>query len=416
MDTGGKRSVPADYEDYTEDLSFLKMLEIPLLIRILKEEASEEHPMSAALISDRLSEITGLEHSEKTVLRKLQRLVDLQNKIDDSVLEKHLQLSLGGIMIEISNREKGVKHIQNRYYFKPLLDRSDVDMVCGTITSNRYLSVKEKEYLIAREKTLCYGEKYIQDPSPLPEKPHPVQKQLSEQVLKIVNTLYDAIREKYQVDVIYGFYGADPKKYLHPALLAKNESKPYHLNPYAMIWNDGEYYLLATHRGHTNISHFRIDRIVSVQPAAAEDDAAKNRKREPLPDSLRPFVKRIHGREEFQAERYTAVYPLMAIFGEEDLCEAVVECKANAIGVVIDYFGMDLRILPPVLDHPSNEKDINGGVQHYVSIRLPKAQYENVRGFCLLQHSIVTVVSPDRLVFDVKEGLMASMERLPEIR
>lgn len=80
MDTGNRRSVPADYEDYTEDLSFLKMLEIPLLIRILKEEASEEHPMSAALISDRLSEITGLEHSEKTVLRKLQRLVDLQKK------------------------------------------------------------------------------------------------------------------------------------------------------------------------------------------------------------------------------------------------------------------------------------------------------------------------------------------------
>ena len=112
MDAGSKRSVPADYEDFTEDLSFLKMLEIPLLIRILKEEASEENPMSAALISGRLSEITGLEHS-KTVLRKLQRLVDLQKKIDDSVLEKHLQLSLGGTMIEISNREKGVRHIQN---------------------------------------------------------------------------------------------------------------------------------------------------------------------------------------------------------------------------------------------------------------------------------------------------------------
>jgi hypothetical protein len=52
MDAGSKRSVPADYEDFTEDLSFLKMLEIPLLIRILKEEASEENPMSAALISE----------------------------------------------------------------------------------------------------------------------------------------------------------------------------------------------------------------------------------------------------------------------------------------------------------------------------------------------------------------------------
>lgn len=416
MDTGSRKSVPADYEDFTEDLSFLKMLEIPLLIRILKEEASEECPMSAALISDRLSEITGLEHSEKTVLRKLQRLVDLQKKIDDSVLEKHLELSLGGTMIEISNREKGVRHVQNRYYFKPLLDKSDVDMVCGTITSNRYLTMKEKEYLIAREKTLCYGDKYIQDQNPLPEKPHAVQKQLSQQVLKIVNILYDAIREKYQVDVIYGFYGADAKSYRHPVLLAKNEDKPYHLNPYAMIWNDGEYYLLATHRGHTNISHFRIDRIVSVQPAVTEDDATKNRKREPLPDSIRPFFKRVHGKEEFQSEQYTATYPLMAIFGEEDLCEAVVECKANAIGVVIDYFGINIQIMPPVLEHDSNEMDRNGRAQNYVSIRLPRAQYENLRGFCLLQHSIVTVVSPERLICDVKEGLMVSADKLSKIK
>ncbi len=415
MDTGNKRSVPADYEDYTEDLSFLKMLEIPLLIRILKEEASEEHPMSAALICDRLSEITGLEHSEKTVLRKLQRLVDLQKRIDDSVLEKHLQLSLGGIMIEISNREKGVRHIQNRYYFKPLLDRSDVDMVCGTITSNRYLTMKEKEYLIAREKTLCYGDRYVQDQNPLPGKPHSVQKQLSEQVLKIVNSLYDAIREKYQVEVIYGFYGEDSQRRHHPVLLARNENRPYHLNPYAMIWNDGEYYLLATHRGYTNVSHFRIDRIVSVQPSVNEDDATKNRKREPLPDSLRPFFKRLHGKEEFQTEQYTVTYPLMAVFGKEDLCEAVVECRANAIGVVIDYFGMDLRIMPPMLEHGSEEVDLNGLPQRYVSIRLPKAQYENVRGFCLLQHSIVTVVSPDRLIRDVKEGLLASADKLPEM-
>ena len=319
-------------------------------------------------------------------------------------------------MIEISNREKGVRHIQNRYYFKPLLDKSDVDMVCGTITSNRYLTTKEKEYLIAREKTLCYGDKYIQDQNPLPEKPDNTQKQLSERVLKMVNTLYDAIREKYQVDVIYGAYGEDTKRYCRPVLLSRNEDKPYHLNPYAMVWNDGEYYLLATHRGHTNISHFRVDRIVSVKPAVKEDDATKNEKREPIPETLRPFFKRTHGREEFQSENYTATYPLMTIFGEEDLCEAVVECKANAIGVVIDYFGMDLRIMPPMLEHESDETDINGQTQRYVSIRLPKAQYENLRGFCLLQHSIVTVVSPERLIRDVIEGLMASVVKLPVVK
>ena len=51
-----------------------------------------------------------------------------------------------------------------------------------------------------------------------------------------------------------------------------------------------------------------------------------------------------------------------------------------------------------------------------VSIRLPKAQYENLRGFCLLQHSIVTVISPERLIRDVREGLMASVVKLPVVK
>ena len=96
------RPLIPDYEDYTEDLSFLKQLEIPLLIRVLKEQASKEHPMSARKISDELSIISGLDHSEKTVLRKLQRLILLQKNIDDTVLEKNLYLSLGGKLVEVS--------------------------------------------------------------------------------------------------------------------------------------------------------------------------------------------------------------------------------------------------------------------------------------------------------------------------
>lgn len=404
-----KKSSNPDYEDYTEDFSFLKQLEIPLLIRVLKERASREHPMSARRISDELSAISGLDHSEKTVLRKLQRLIALQKNIDDTILEKNLYLSLGGKLVEgsaISKNTRNNLHTQARYYFEPLLDQSDVDMICGTISSNRYLTQKEKEYLIARQQTLAYGDKFAVGEEPLPEKPTRKKDGSSSRVLAIVNQLHEAISKQIQVEIIYGAYEASDKKPGVVELKPRNLKKPYLLNPYALLWNDGEYYLLATHKGHTNPSHFRVDRIISVGNIHPLEDATQFIEREKIPDSLTPFFKRVRGKYEFLDEKYTTTYPMMAIYGEKDFCRCVIECKANAIGVIVDYFGTDIQLFPPQLVHDPKETDINGKPLSYVSIRLPYAQYDNVKAFCLLQQGVVSAVSPERLVRDVSEKLM----------
>lgn len=396
----GKNISGPDYEDYTDDLSFLKQLEIPLLIRVLKEQASREHPMSARRISDELSALSGLEHSEKTVLRKLQRLLKLQAAIDDTALEKNLCLALGGVLKEVSGKNRDSLRAQSRYYFEPLLDRSDVDMICGTITSNRYLTQKEKDYLIARQQTLAYGDRFANDDRPLPERPSRKRDGASK-VLEIVNRLHEAIHRQLQIEVIYGAYGASDKKPGTVELKPKNLKKPYRLNPYALLWNDGEYYLLATHSGHTNPSHFRVDRVLSADYVRQPDDATKLAAREKIPESLAPFFKRGKGGYEFLDEKYTTTYPLMAIYGEKDLCRCIIECRADAIGVVVDYFGTEIQILPPQLPHDAQEKDIGGRPPSYVGIRLPYAQFDNVRAFCLLQQEIVSAVAPERLVREV---------------
>lgn len=367
--------------------------------------------MSARKISDELSIISGLDHSEKTVLRKLQRLILLQKNIDDTVLEKNLYLSLGGKLVEVSGKTRNSMRTQTRYYFEPLLDQSDVDMICGTITSNRYLTQKEKEYLIARQQTLAYGDRFAIGEEPLPEKPERKKANSSSRVLSIVNQLHEAIKKQIQIEIIYGAYGINETRPGTVELKPKNSKKPYDLNPYALLWNDGEYYLLATHCGHTNPSHFRVDRIVSVKKACSKDDATKFVKREKLPDSLKPFFRRVNGNYEFLDEKYTITYPMMGIYGEKDLCRCIIECKANAIGVVVDYFGTEIQLLPPQLSHDTLETDMNGNPVSYVGIRLPYAQYDNVKAFCLLQQNIVSAVSPERLVQDVRESLTEIVQR-----
>ena len=101
----------------------------------------------------------------------------------------------------------------------------------------------------------------------------------------------------------------------------------------------------------------------------------------------------------------------MGIYGEKDLCRCIIECKANAIGVVVDYFGTEIQLLPPQLSHDTLETDMNGNPVSYVGIRLPYAQYDNVKAFCLLQQNIVSAVSPERLVQDVRESLTEIVQR-----
>ena len=401
----------ADCEDAGGVLPFLKHLEIPLMIRVLKERASGERPMSARKISDELSAITGLDHSEKTVLRKLQKLTALQDSVRDTELGKILYLSLGGRVAEVSGKTGDHPRAQSRYYFEPFLDQSDVDMICGTITSNRYLTQKEKDYLISRQQALASGKRPAAEERPLPEKPAGKKDGGSARVLSIVNRLHEAITKQIQVKIIYGAYGISEKKPGTVELKPKNRKKPYVLNPYALLWNDGEYYLLATHRGHTNPSHFRVDRILAVEKVCRPEDATQPAAREKLPDSLKPFFRRTGGVYEFLDEKYTTTYPMMAIYGEKDLCSGIIECRSNAIGVVVDYFGTGIRLLPPRLDHDPQETDLNGNPITYVAIKLPYAQYDNVKAFCLLQQGLVRAVAPDRLVQDVGEKLKEDMRR-----
>ncbi len=409
-------------------------LELPFIIFVLKKCSDKNHPLSVGEIKTYMKNITGIEHSDKTLRRKLQKFCALQNDPDEDLVNNTLFLTLGGRIFEVTNEREDIIKKQSRYYFEPLLDSGDVSMICGAIASNRYLTEQEKQYLVSREQFLApmkndveeiteeitdeEGKKvkeksYVFTQLEFPQKPSGKQDSSAPKVnlLHHVNQLHDAIEKGYAIQIIYGIYDLDEKNFRKIRFHARNQ-KPYSLNPYAMLWNGGSYYLLATHRGYENPVHFRIDRILAIKPLPQKDDARENEPCAPLPDSLKPYFHfSEENKREFLPEKYTAVYPLMGIYDEEKQMNCYIECTAGTLSILIDTFGSNLVILPSPLAHAKDELDIHGNPQQFFAVQIKNVQYDNILQFCLQQHASITALHPPKLVEDIEDGLLSALNR-----
>lgn len=406
----------------------MTQLEIALIIFVLKRFSSENAPLSAAKIANHMISLTGEEHSEKTILRKLNLLSGLQQALDENIINNSLWLTFGGHIVEVSNQnKKGIKKKQSQFYFKPLMTDSDLSMICGAITSNRYLSAKEKEYLLSRELTLGCSTDEDSFTTQLENldrdlglfapksKSELIALRKNTQLLHHVNQLYDAIEKEYMIEIIYGVYDIASNKN-HPDFHARNPEKPYRLNPYAMLWNNGAFYLLATHGGHDNPVHFRVDRIMSVKPITLPEDATLKQPRAALPKLLSPYFKVIGAEKyEFLVEKYTSTYPLMGIYDQSNLVDCCIECTAATLSILIDNFGKNLHIKPSPLQHSPEELDFHGNPQTFLAVSIHNVQYDNILQFCLQQHASITAISPNQLVTDVQNALEASTARYKKI-
>lgn len=101
----------------------------------------------------------------------------------------------------------------------------------------------------------------------------------------------------------------------------------YEASPYALIWNDNNYYLLAFENG--KMKHFRVDKM----------------------DSIKPLDEDREGKDEFKAldlsERSSKVFAMYS--GKEE--RVGMRFSNHLTGVVIDRFGKDIAMHPDDKDH-----------------------------------------------------------------
>ena len=416
----------------------LKQFEIPLIYYVLKTSTDKDHALSCPQLAEKLSVLVPHPDNDesffnsKTTGHKLDDIIKLSDTDDKLIdtLNNVFAMTFGGMIKTraadgiYNGKNYAGKGSQKRYYFDPLLSRSDMDLVYGAVNSSRYLSGAEKDYLLSRLEALqplfntdtdiLNDSRSIRfnNISSLPPRPN-VSKisdlpGSSSVMLRNAQIIYDAIERRKQIEIVYGSY--DIRNASEKAVFkANNAEKPYILNPYALLWNDGEYYLVATHKDHENPAHLRVDRIMTVRihSVPRKNGELSEPARQKIPDTLgRFFKKNKKGRLVFDAIAYTNTYPQMIYSQKENLIDVTFECTSRNLQILVDSFGPGISLAESTIRH--NEK--NGG-DHYLTATVRRVQYDNAKYYAIAHAHVLTLLSPKKLVKDVSESIIRFIGR-----
>ncbi|MGP1613223.1 MAG: WYL domain-containing protein [Catonella sp.] len=382
-----------------------------LIVYVLQTKSSAEHPLTSDEIEEELLNIVPYDKSSRRLLDLIPTINDTKN-IED--VYDTIAAVYGGRLVMVTGKPK-------KYYFEPFINPSDLNMIKGVILADKYLSNKEKDYLTSVEDLLCpiQAEKELTEASNL-ERPASIDKTTPYQVSNwfySIQTIFEAIKNKKQLELIYGEYYFDSiKKTSRPKFQVKNTDNPYIVNPYALLWNNGHQYLITTTNEHENISHYRIDRIYSAKIHKIADEKGNfiPVKRKAVPPSLHSF----YNRDDFNAEKYATTFPLMisASDNKRFLNNVVLECPTTALSTIIDHFGHDIKISTSNRTFTSNTYG-NNQLISFCKIELKRVCYESILMFCLQQQASVfspfpriVALAPKELIDDIKLKLRDTLE------
>lgn len=449
-------NVDADFK------KFLKGYDIFFAHYILKNMTDEDHPISIGNLVSELSYLLPINPSdeddlsadsinpanntkkraktalfpERTLRTAIDNLMDLYDS--DSPLKEcvgRFFTSMFGGKIErttpkstkASSASSNSK--QWRYYFEPLLNSSDLDMITGTLESSTYLSAEEKDYLTSRIRLLnpiadfrdddftMQRMKSLDEMPQIPDAPMVKRGSLpveSSTLLKHIAQLHNAIRNKYQIQISYGGYDMNETRKGHITFKPRHNGEFITINPYAMFWNRGQYYLIATmaSKKSDQIFHFRVDRISALKIPYETDKKGYRTEiaRSKVPARLLPYFKSANGpKESFDSIKYTTTYPNMYFFGQDNKIKCCFECTNATISILIDAFGPNIRLMPSDRNHA--EKDSNGAPVKFYTAAIENIQYDNALKFATKHHEDLTLIAPAELVADVRKSLENSLKK-----
>ena len=197
----------------------------------------------------------------------------------------------------------------NAYYLADrLFQDEELYVLADAVASSKFLTQKKSKELIKKLQQLTSDYKakdlrrlvYVENRT----------KTFNEQIYYAINKIQEGIFTQSQIRFKYFEYTVEKKKQL------KHGGEVYAVSPYALVWENENYYLVCYSEKHRNISRFRVDRMtqVDVTELPARDLS-----------------------DEEQAE-VTNLSSLYGMYGGE-LMELKIQFDNSLINVVMDRFG-----------------------------------------------------------------------------
>ncbi|MDC7278657.1 WYL domain-containing protein [Butyrivibrio fibrisolvens] len=269
-------------------------LKLSYLCKIMQKKTDDEHSLTLAQI------IKELEKYEITAERK--SLYD-----DFKVMENDLGIE---VIKETVGRET-LYHVGSRAF-----ELAEVKLLIDAIQASKFISKSKSDQLIKKMNTFVseYQAKQLKRQVYVNDR----IKTMNESIYYSVDSIHNALMNNKQIEFLYCAWTLDKK--LEP----KKEGKKYRVSPWALIWADENYYLVAYDSEEDKVKHYRVDKMIKLSVA---DEKRKGE------EHFKNFDMTTYALENF------------SMFGGE-IKKVHIEFPNENVGIFIDRFGKDITIRP----------------------------------------------------------------------
>ena len=226
------------------------------------------------------------------------------------------------------------------------------------IQSSRFITEKKSGELIKKLESLTsqYEAKQLQRQVYVAGR----VKTMNEHVYYSVDEIHNAISDNKQLKFQY-FQWNDRKE-----MELRKDGAFYQVSPWALCWEDENYYMLAYDKDAGRMKHYRVDKIIKA--------AVVEQTRE--------------GREQFEqidlagyGERYFSMF-------DAEIERVKLKCRRNFANVILDRFGKDITLVPLDEEH----------FYFYVTV----AVSDLFLGWVFSMRQNVQIIGPEQVVEKVK--------------
>ncbi len=273
-------------------------LKILYLMQILLEETDAAHPMNATQLCDRMEARYDYTYNRKTIYSDIERL-------------KQYGLDIG----QTKGRNFGY------YVDKRDFDLAELKLLVDAVQSSKFITKEKSEDLIRKleKQTSNANARQLQRQVFIYNR----TKTGNDSIYANVDAIHSAIHDNRQICFKYCEWTV--KK----TLARKKDGADYVVSPWALTWDDENYYLVAFDAEAGKIKHYRVDKIQEIRVTEEERLG-----REQFKDfDLAAFARKTFG-----------------MYGGEDRF-ITLEGENHLAGVVIDRFGTDVIMFPKDSGH-----------------------------------------------------------------
>ena len=262
-----------------------------LVIRDLLLETDEQHPMTVADFIEKLK-ASGIAAERKSVADDLLTLTDYGMDIESVAVGKR----------------KGY------YLASRTFEPAELKMLVDSVQAAKFLSPKKTARLIKKlatlssrgEAALLRRQLYMSDRG----------KTENESVFYNIDSIHEAIAKDREITFVYWKYDLNKKH------VPRKNGARYKVSPFALVWDDEFYYLIAYDAEDACIKHYRVDKMNRI----TVDETERQGK-----DVFRSIDMSAYTSRNF------------SMFAGEE-ADVTLDCDAGIVGVIVDRFGTDVSI------------------------------------------------------------------------